>query len=90
MCLSGLNFLSVGSTQTGRRNSCLPFFLPALLLAIALRPTSMAGAAVTVHTVPELVDAVNGTAHGGDRTIVVADGTYMLNGEYLRIAGTLH
>ena len=85
MCLSGLNLLSAGGTQTGRRNSCLPLLLPLMLLALVLGSASMAWAAVTVHTVTELVDAVNATAHGGDTTIVLADGIYMLNGEYLRI-----
>ncbi len=86
MCLSGLNFFSNRDTKTGRRNSSLLLFLQVLLLAMVLRSASVVMAAVTVHTVTELVDAVNATAHGGDRTIVVADGTYMLNGEYLRIA----
>ncbi|HHL32731.1 MAG TPA: hypothetical protein ENJ30_00035, partial [Desulfobulbaceae bacterium] len=86
MCFSGLNFFSNRDTKTGRQNSSLLLFLQVLLLAMVLRPAAVVMAAVTVHTVTELVDAVNATAHGGDRTIVVADGTYMLNGEYLRIA----
>lgn len=43
-------------------------------------------AAVQVSSVTALVDAVNATAHGGDKTILVADGTYNLAGAYLRIA----
>lgn len=40
------------------------------------------GATVTVSTVSELVDAVNGAVAG--ETILVADGTYNLDGAYLR------
>jgi len=59
--------------------------LQTTLLIIALLIYSTADASTVVHTVDQLVDAVNATAHGGDRIILVADGTYMLNGQYLRI-----
>jgi hypothetical protein len=49
-------------------------------------PGSPAMTATLVHTVSELVDAVNATGSGADRTILIADGTYLLNGKYLRIA----
>ena len=42
------------------------------------------GATINVDTVQELVDAVNNAASGV--TILVANGTYNLNGAYLRIA----
>ncbi len=42
------------------------------------------GAQIEVSTVTGLVNAVNGAAAG--TTILVADGTYALNGAYLRIA----
>lgn len=41
------------------------------------------GDVVTVSTVTQLVNAVNAAVPG--RTILVADGTYSLNGQYLRI-----
>ncbi len=44
--------------------------------------------AIVVHTVSELVNAVNATASGGDRTILVSDGTYNLAGSYLRISAS--
>lgn len=46
---------------------------------------SSASADILVSTVSQLVTAVNNTQSGGDRTILVADGTYALNGSYLRI-----
>ncbi len=42
--------------------------------------------AIMVHTVAELVNAVNATVSGGDKNILVGDGTYNLAGEYLRIS----
>lgn len=47
---------------------------------------STSPAAIVVSTVSELVDAVNNTQNGGDRTILIADGNYLLNGSYLRVA----
>lgn len=41
---------------------------------------------IVVNTVDQLVNAVNNTASGGDRTILIADGAYNLNGQYLRLA----
>ena len=41
---------------------------------------------ITVDSVATLVAAVNNTQSGGDRTILIADGTYLLNGSYLRLA----
>ncbi len=45
-----------------------------------------ARAEIVVNSVSQLVDAVNNTQSGGDRTILIADGIYRLNGNYLRIA----
>ncbi len=45
-----------------------------------------ASAEIVVHSVSQLVNAVNDTQHGGDRTILIADGNYQLDGAYLRIA----
>ncbi|HEB68965.1 MAG TPA: hypothetical protein ENI88_05020, partial [Desulfobulbus sp.] len=54
-------------------------------LWLAVFSTATASADVVVSTVPQLVTAVNNTGSGGDRTILIADGTYNLNGQYLRI-----
>ena len=64
-------------------NHLLPkkFAIVITLLLLALP----AQAAVVVHTVSGLVDAVNATTSGGDRNILIADGVYDLNGQYLRI-----
>lgn len=62
------------------------FQLWGLLLLTAVIPISNAAADIVVTTVEELVSAVNNTGNGGDKTILVADGTYALNGSYLRIA----
>ena len=43
-------------------------------------------AATVVNSVSTLVAAVNATQSGSDRTILVADGVYHLDGQYLRIA----
>ncbi len=86
MCLSGVNLLSCTCRQTGRQSSFRRLFPAVILFAMALLPVSMVKAAVIVHTVTELVDAVNATAHGGDTTILIADGMYLLNGNYLRIS----
>jgi hypothetical protein len=59
----------------------LSFFL--LLTLSIVSPVS---AEVVVHTVAQLVAAVNNTQSGGDRTILLADGVYALDGAYLRIA----
>ena len=79
----------------------LPLILVALLLRIAPPPASLArenvlanaacpplppptGAIVNVSNVSQLEDAVNAAASG--TTILVADGTYNLDGVYLRFA----
>jgi parallel beta helix pectate lyase-like protein len=59
-----------------------PFFL---LLSLTLLSAPLVCAEIVVNSVSELVDAVNNTQNGGDRTILIADGTYSLNGNYLRI-----
>jgi len=56
------------------------------LLVILLSSYSHCYAEIVVDTVDELVSAVKNTARGGDTTIRIADGTYDLNGSYLRIA----
>ncbi len=62
--------------------------LPTALLSLTLLSgfCTVALADVTVSTVSQLVTAVNNTQSGGDRTILIADGTYLLNGSYLRLA----
>jgi len=62
------------------------FRLPLLLLLLGALSTSTAGADIVVNTVAQLVNAVNNTQTGGDQTILIADGTYLLNGNYLRLA----
>ena len=62
------------------------FRLPLLLLLLGALSASTAGAEIVVNTVAQLVSAVNNTQSGGDRTILIADGTYLLNGNYLRLA----
>ena len=64
----------------------LYFRISLLLLFLGALSASQAGADVVVTTVAQLVSAVNSTQTGGDRTILVADGTYLLNGNYLRLA----
>ncbi len=54
-------------------------------LFLTIFPTSTVMAEILVHTVAQLVTAVNNTKNGGDRTILVADGNYSLNDNYLRI-----
>jgi len=56
-----------------------------LLLSFLVLPASIVYAEILVSTVTQLVAAVNATQSGGDRTILVVDGTYPLNGSYLRI-----
>jgi len=60
--------------------------LPLLLLLLGVLSASTAGANIVVNTVAQLVSAVNNTQTGGDRIILIADGTYLLNGNYLRLA----
>jgi hypothetical protein len=60
--------------------------LPLLLLLLGALSASTAGADIVVNTVAQLVSAVNNTQTGGDRTILIADGTYLLDGNYLRLA----
>jgi hypothetical protein len=55
-----------------------------LFLLLCLLPLS-SHAAVTVTTVAQLQNAVSNANSGGDNTILVADGTYNLDGVYLRI-----
>ena len=57
-----------------------------VLLFLSTLSVSSARAEIVVNSVTQLVNAVNNTQGGGDRTILVADGTYLLNGSYLRIA----
>jgi len=47
--------------------------------------TGSALATVQVDNVPALIAAVNATANGGDRTILISDGSYHLAGASLRI-----
>ncbi len=65
-----------------------PFFIRTFpfVLFLTMSFISPVMADVLVHTVAELVTAVNNTQSGGDRTILVADGNYPLDGAYLRIA----
>jgi len=89
MYLSGLKGLKTCCFSAGKimGHTMRSFLLQQLFLLIMLMLSgSRAWAATVVHTVTELVQAVNHTQNGGDRTILVADGTYMLNGHYLRIA----
>ena len=60
----------------------ISLFVP-LMGALSVSP---AGADIVVNTVAQLVNAVNDTQSGGDRTILIADGTYLLDGNYLRLA----
>ncbi|MBW1749417.1 MAG: right-handed parallel beta-helix repeat-containing protein [Deltaproteobacteria bacterium] len=60
--------------------------LPLLLLLLGALSDSTASADIVVNTVAQLVSAVNNTQTGGDRIILIADGTYLLNGNYLRLA----
>ncbi|MCU7954884.1 MAG: hypothetical protein KZQ64_16070 [gamma proteobacterium symbiont of Bathyaustriella thionipta] len=53
---------------------------------MGILPVSSVYAEVIVSTVSELVNAVNNTRNGGDRTILISDGDYQLSGQYLRIA----
>ena len=46
-----------------------------IILGLISQPVQ---AAVTVSTASELADAITATASGGDKTILVADGTYTL------------
>ncbi|RWX50107.1 hypothetical protein VU01_13862 [Candidatus Electrothrix marina] len=55
----------------------------AFFLVVSLR--GICTAAVSVSTVSELVAAVTAANSGGDSIILVNNGTYDLNGEYLRI-----
>jgi hypothetical protein len=57
-----------------------------LLLLLTVVSASSVCAEIVVNTVTQLVSAVNNTQNGGDRTILIADGDYLLNGNYLRIA----
>ncbi len=66
--------------------SVFVFRLLFFVFCLAAFPVATVFADVVVSTVPQLVTAVNNTANNGDRTILVADGTYLLNGQYLRIA----
>jgi len=86
MCFFGIKTSSCRSGRSISRFSRSRRVLQAIVLIMAALPGLPATATTVVHTVAELVDAVNATAHGGDTTILLADGTYMLNGEYLRIA----
>lgn len=52
---------------------------------LLLLSRGVAQTAVTVDNVSALSQAINQTAHGGDLTILVADGIYRLGGTYLRI-----
>lgn len=64
-----------------------PFLrLFSIFLLLTVSTVSPVSAEVVVHTVAQLVAAVNNTQSGGDRTILIADGTYSLDGAYLRIA----
>ncbi len=58
---------------------------PAVLFLI-ISSTSPVAAEIIVSTVAQLVAAVNNTQNGENRTILIADGNYPLNGSYLRIA----
>ncbi len=66
----------------GNRDTTLFLFLAALLLLCPLGP---ARAAVTVSTVSGLEQAIGQANRGGDPTILLREGTYALNGVYLRI-----
>jgi ribosomal protein L24 len=55
------------------------------LFFMVFSPSVPAFADIVVDTVDELVSAVNSTQSGGDRTILLADGNYQLDGHYLRI-----
>ncbi len=70
-----------------RIKMCCSLLSRSSLLLLLLTPLSVspAHADVVVSSVAGLVSAVNNTQSGGDRTILIADGTYFLNGEYLRI-----
>lgn len=57
-------------------------FAICLLLLLSALPCR---SAVLVNSVSSLVAAVNAANGGGDKTILVADGYYALNGNYLRI-----
>lgn len=65
-----------------------PVFFQTVSLLIFLTAVTAysACAEIVVDTVSQLVDAVNNTQNGGDRTILIVDGNYLLNGSYLRIA----
>ena len=65
----------------------LPVFrIFCVFLCLGMLPADPVFADVIVHTVSQLVTAVNSTGSGGDRIILIADGAYNLNGQYLRIA----
>ncbi len=86
MRLSELNLPVFFSETTVYRSFLRPQILQATVFLVTLFVVApQAQAAVIVHTVSELVTTINATAHGGDKTILIADGTYMLNGHYLRI-----
>lgn len=61
-------------------------FVPLLFLLSLSSFVPHVSADVVVNTVQGLVSAVNNTQNGGDRTILIADGSYQLAGQYLRIA----
>lgn len=61
-------------------------FIALLVSLLGVLTVSPADAEIVVNTVAQLVDAVNSTQSGGDRSILIADGTYLLNGNYLRLA----
>ncbi|MBU1233980.1 MAG: hypothetical protein KKD01_19440 [Proteobacteria bacterium] len=52
---------------------------------LLLLPALPCRSAVLVNSVSSLVNAVNAANGGGDKTILIADGYYPLNGSYLRI-----
>ncbi len=55
------------------------------LCLLLLLPSVPCNSTVLVNSVSSLVNAVNAANGGGDKTILIADGYYPLNGNYLRI-----
>ncbi len=70
-------------TSSSRNNILWP--LPLCLLLLLLWPGADAGAMVLVRTVAGLAQAVSQANNGGDPVILIAAGTYHLDGVSLRI-----
>jgi hypothetical protein len=86
MYLSGLKAYSFSAGKIMGHTMRSFLLQQSFLLIMLMLAGSRAWAATVVHTVTELVQAVNHTQNGGDRTILISDGTYLLNGQYLRIS----